>query len=316
MRKAAMDEEPDLQDMVTVLDEGRPVVKIGLLTSMYFRGAYQERVRGCAERLLEDYVRLCGPRLRWNTVPPNYTWARADANLVSSLRDRIDTTIPAASWNFTIHGGDAYDDASDSFVQALGLGDWKDRAGMLSYARAAFPIDFFAESPESFVATVVRWATWLRPVHGSGGLGILPSFGSDTALKHEPTVFSIAKHYPGLEVDYPSVHSLNGQKGIKGVNWLTILDDGYISRLGGLDALRGRIGDEFAMHPYEGGVVLQAGPKPEMGDRNRNRWPGLYVRLNAELKPIRSPDVFPFQHLGPNRFDLDASRAWLERFDR
>jgi len=287
------------------------------LVTLYFRGAHENEVRESVMTVLADYLRLCGDRLRWTTVPPKFTWAKVKGNLLAEFRERVFSTPADASWEFLAHGGEIYGEASDYRVEALGLAEWKDRIDKLSYLTALFPIDFFADKhEESFVATVARWAGEVKPVHGYGGLGIIESLATTTRERHEQTVFSIAQHFPGLEVDYPTVHSLNCAKGIKGVNWLTVLSEPFAAQLGGVSSLQTRLGEQFTSHSYPGGVVIQAGPRPQMGDRNRNRWPELYIKLNAVLKPIRASNGHPFHHYGPNRFDLDRSNEWLQRFDR
>ncbi len=88
--------------------------------------------------------------------------------------------------------------------------------------------------------------------------------------------------------------------------------------LGGLDYLRIRLGEDFKLTPYEGGVMIQAGPRPQIGDADANRWPQHYITLAKVLKPIQIKDHYPFHFgdsRGPARMDHAASLAWLFRFD-
>jgi len=154
----------------------------------------------------------------------------------------------------------------------------------------------------------------MKPIHGYAGLGIIESLATATRERHEQTVFSLAQHFPGLEVDYPTVHSLNCAKGIKGVNWLTILSEPFAAQLGGASTLQKRLGDQFTTYSYSGGVIIQAGPQPQVG--SGNECPDLYIKLNTILRPIRASNGHPFHHYGANRFDLHRSNEWLQRFDR
>jgi hypothetical protein len=48
---------------------------------------------------------------------------------------------------------------------------------------------------------------------------------------------------------------------IRDVNWLTAINDELLARVGGLEKARDVLGDEIVLHPYEGGVVFQAGAR-------------------------------------------------------
>jgi hypothetical protein len=129
----------------------------------------------------------------------------------------------------------------------------------------------------------------------------------------------MAQRFPGLEAEYPIGHSIWLEHGIKGVNWLTVVGDPWLDRLGGADAVEAGLASldgRFIVHRFEGGVLIQAGPQPELGDAKHDRWPELYVKLAKYLKPIRITEHAPFHHAGPgSRFDLERSEAWLRRFD-
>jgi hypothetical protein len=104
--------------------------------------------------------------------------------------------------------------------------------------------------------------------------------------------------------------------GIKGVNWLTILGDRWLKEMGGIEHLRILLDESFGFYPYEGGLIIQAGPKPQIGDAQANRWPQRYVTLAKVLKKIQITNHYPFHFGGPGRMNHQASLAWLFRFDR
>ncbi len=79
-------------------------------------------------------------------------------------------------------------------------------------------------------------------------------------------------------------------------------------------ALRERLGADFAVHEYGGGVLIVAGPAPEIGDRNQKADTPRLHRLARVLKPIRASRHWPVQALGKFS-DADAFNAWLARFD-
>jgi len=64
--------------------------------------------------------------------------------------------------------------------------------------------------------------------------------------------------------------------------------------------------------------MIQAGPKPQIGDVQANRWPRNYVTLAKVLKPIQIKKHYAFHFADPKgsaRMDMEASTAWIFRFD-
>jgi hypothetical protein len=79
-----------------------------------------------------------------------------------------------------------------------------------------------------------------------------------------------------------------------------------------------RLGDEFPITPYEGGVMIQAGPRPDVGDVERDRWPRHLIQLSKVLKPIRNNDHHPIHgwvYKDHPTMNYDVTKAWIERFD-
>mgnify|MGYP003493677583 CR=1 FL=1 len=87
-----------------------------------------------------------------------------------------------------------------------------------------------------------------------------------------------------------------------------------MEKLGGADALGKALGEPFGVHRFDAGIIIVAGPKPEIGDRNRNIHTPNYKKLAEVLKPIRIHD-----HPKPyskGRFAEDGEfESWLARFD-
>ena len=157
----------------------------------------------------------------------------------------------------------------------------------------------------------------IRPVSGYGGVGILEALDVMAQMRFEPAVTPIAERFPGLEVEALPGHLKFLDKGIKGINWLTILGERWVEAAGGLDCLRAQLDDRtFPFYRYDGGLMIQAGPKPQIGDVRTNRWPTHYIALAKVLKKIQIQDHWSFHHGGPGRrMHKKESLAWLFRFD-
>src|SRR5262249_4419886 len=145
------------------------------------------------------------------------------------------------------------------------------------------------------------------------GVGVLQPLDVRARHRVEPMVTPLAERFPGLEIEGGTTHTMWLKDGIKGVTWLTILNDRWVEAAGGLDYLRTRLDDNFIFHRYDGGLMIQAGAKPQIGDAEANRWPKHYVTLAKVLKPIQIKEHREFHWGGPGRMDHAATLAWLFR---
>jgi hypothetical protein len=135
-------------------------------------------------------------------------------------------------------------------------------------------------------------------------------------MRYQKAVRAIGERFPGLEVESAPITTNHIGSGIKGVNWLTVLSDRWIDKLGGLDYLRIRLNEShFYFYLFDGGLVIQAGPRPEMGDVAANFWPEQYVTLAKVLKPIQIANHYPMHFGGTGGLDHQATMAWINRFD-
>ncbi|MDR0701553.1 MAG: DUF3396 domain-containing protein [Azoarcus sp.] len=112
---------------------------------------------------------------------------------------------------------------------------------------------------------VLTWAKRLRPAHGLAGLTVVMSDRTTDGPYIHPTL----KKYIGLDIQEPLRFSMKGKsvfKRIKCINWLTVLGDAILEELGGLAVVKSALEPECTLHPYPGGVMIQAGEAPRLGD--------------------------------------------------
>ncbi|MEO5730961.1 MAG: type VI immunity family protein, partial [Byssovorax sp.] len=220
------------------------------------------------------------------------------------------------SWYFGFHGGKGDEGASE--FQVSGCCTDKDASNSTGYFQFYLPLTWFEDHPGTFQDLVLSFAEQLRPLSGYAGIGVQEILDIGAREAFQSTVKQIADRFPGLEVENFGISTIHTGKGIKGVNWLTLLGDPWVQTIGGLDYLRIRLGEDFKLSPYEGGLMIQAGPKPQIGDAAADRWPKHYVTLAKVLKAIQIKEHYPFHfgaQGGPPRMDYAASKAWIFRFD-
>jgi hypothetical protein len=309
-------DDVDLSEILCVRDkDGRPALRIGLLATMFIAEPGTRPVREAVADAAEEYIRQFREHLRWAQHPKTAHIHPIDKRNVPFPRDWLPQYEDGEAWEFGFHGGETDEAASEFQVSAYGPRSIRKSPG---YFQVYLPLTWFAEHPGTFPDFVLSLAKRLRPLSGYAGIGVLEPLDSYAQEAFQSTVRQIAERFPGLEIESPPIHVIHVGEGIKGVNWLTILGDRWVQQIGGADYLRVRLGDDFKLTPYDGGLMIQAGPKPQIGDTQANRWPRHYVTLAKVLKPIQIKKHYPFHHadpMGSARMDAETSTAWIFRFD-
>jgi hypothetical protein len=164
---------------------------------------------------------------------------------------------------------------------------------------------------------MLRWCTLVKPRHGTSG----PSFLLDQTFNHRHTgqvIYPLIRRFPGIDYDDGGnwISQVGMDQKIRSIQWLTAVDDSFVADLGGMVKLRRELGAECPLHVYDGGVVIQAGPHPKIGDEHRGKPMDAYRRVARALRPIR----FERYDLGllypPKPLDrVSETLAWLGRFD-
>jgi hypothetical protein len=299
-----MEDTEEVRDFIVRDAQGRVVLQVGLLVTLYFRKAYTQSVRERVARCFEEWAHP-GKRGFQRLDRP------AERDPAQWLREPDpEGKFEASGWEFYWHGGETKEEASGFRIKALGaanqLGD------ELSFLSASLPLSWYVDHSGDFPSLVLHWSQILSPLHGYGGVAILESPRLSIAQTHGAAAYAMARRFPGLEMDDPLGHVLYLKNAIKGGSWVTVLSQQFIERLGGLPVLSGYLGEGFLLHPYPDGVVIQAGPTPELGDVNRRLVPARSQRLAQVLRPLR-----PQVHGGFDGFGLTRgqSEEWLARFD-
>ena len=313
-----------LSQQLSVKEKGQVALQVALIATVYFEAPHRREVREAVAVCCEAYFRRWGKHLRWALHPEGKRMDRFGTTKTSNPR----AWMPALGEDdrfFLIYHGAEHDGSASAFsVEASGI---ESRPYLVfGYLRISFPLLWLTDGSGSLPEVLLDVCRTLKPVSGYGGIGVIESPESLIASEYEPIVYHWAQRLPGLEADYPISHSIwlpsgreGGRDGIKGGNWLTVLSDRYVAELGGVDRIEGdlkELDSRFLVHRYDDGVMIQAGPRPQLGDVERDLWPSLYVLLAKYLKPLRVTRHNAFQHGGPGvRFDKERSEAWLRRFD-
>lgn len=192
-----------------------------------------------------------------------------------------------------------------------------------------------ADAPERFVAWLTSLAALQGPfISGTAGYGIdltVNPPSSAAGMHARDRAAALLMRYPGLDMatlqlsigtkllqrdlEYMEfMQAAMPRPYVKRVNWLTLLSEGQVALLGGKQALQ----QQLAAHPsirlidLPHGLLIQAGPAPQLGDATSNHYPSDYCAVARAIRTVRMATINP-SSLGDFR-DARAA-AWLNAFD-
>jgi hypothetical protein len=177
-----------------------------------------------------------------------------------------------------------------------------------SYVSFTVPIGQLLPDGSAFRDLVLGVASSLPVRSGHAGLGFSYESGA-ISNKRDDQLAAWNKRYHGIDVGSPECSAPFVSRHIRGVSWLTLLDDELVKPIGGREALEA-LGPDVTIHSLPKGVVIQAGAAPRLGDVNELEDMTPYVKVNRLLKPIRAEDMYP-----PSGMQRQEAREWLARFD-
>ncbi len=297
-------------------------VRFGLGAELYMSEPDRTRTRERVLRVIEDYYRLFPDKLnrfleddhkRAREIPGDPTpWVRQDMERVP-IEDGYSTLI------FGMHRSSVkHDDVTPySFSTYILRPDDAD----MSYVDAYFPVERFQqEKPPKFselITTMLRWCEVCQPTHGSAGFSVLFTPGMITS--NGTLALGMLKRFPGFGFTDASGFAYEARathNRIKCVNWLTALNDGIVDEIGGIAAMRVELEPVCKVHEYAGGVLIQAGEVPQLGDTHRQVIPEAYRMVARYTKPVRFEGYRSGLFQVPRALDeLDETLAWIRRFD-
>jgi hypothetical protein len=122
----------------------------------------------------------------------------------------------------------------------------------------------------------------------------------------------------GIDIStHPYDTTAVGIDAIKGVNWLTLVCDAFLDRLGGKNKVRAALSAPVEVIDIPGGLLFKAGPEPRLGDTNRRQFLPEYKQAYKVLAPLAQPGYDrPIALLAGDEAKnfKENTRAWQRRF--
>ncbi|EKS9914191.1 DUF3396 domain-containing protein [Burkholderia multivorans] len=303
---------------------------LAVRAALYFKGGYTSSKRQAIAAAFDAYMALARGAAEGEDSPIAWLWFNGKRAVrfakAPSLRDLETRTGENDGFDACYVGGESARDASYFEFTTFCLEKFQADLGTrgLDVAVFSLPSPFVRQNPNAFVQLFQTVAAMLEAVHGHAGLAI--NLSPTGRTENESSEYYLAQRLgPGVDVGDPlamEVRDLADR--IKTVDWLTLIDQAMLGRIGGIDALRSQLPkDWYDLAPCAQGLLIRAGVAPEAGVARENAAPSAppaYVVLNAALRPIVADTVSTLQRGtvngdAPVYNSKASSNAWLRRFD-
>ena len=317
----------DLDKVVILNKAGRPAGRIGWSLGLFFADGETLDKRRLANGVLRDFLAA---------FPGQVTHHHpADADRLAPIGDAdiaaaSDAAAEAATKKTGRNANDMYtaelygfpggEEVMEPALLYFSINTASRERRAPSAITANMPLTWPADADLApLVALFIRWCAIVRPEHGTASPGlVLMQGGSTNELVGS---FPLLQRFPGLDFVADTRWIAAARKHprtIRTIGWLTAIDDGFVQALGGLAAVQDALAsDDIVLHGFTGGIVIQAGPKPRLGDRNRGDIPAAYRSVARLLQPfvMTAFSVGMFYPLAAHLDTHGETERWLHRFD-
>lgn len=184
--------------------------------------------------------------------------------------------------SFEVKDGQLFNETPKWMFDILGIEGDEDEPSML---QIVVPYELAEEGAERLREFTIDLITSFGASHALAGYALACSPYEEEVSQ----TFACAKsmRHRGIDILLREADRVTvGHDGIKGVNWLTFIDTARVERLGGEVTLRMAIDPHVEMTSINGGVLMQAGRLPALGDENRRDRLPLYRNVFNALGPL------------------------------
>jgi hypothetical protein len=177
------------------------------------------------------------------------------------------------------------------------------------YFQFYVPASYSRDNPDALVMLVRAIADVLPFRSGHAGYGV--AYDEGTAPKRrDAKLRAWCNRYEGLDCSSLPAIREHVVESIKGVNWITLLDQELCDRVGGIEKLLIDLSAPISVTALRSGCLIRAGVTPALGDRNRREKLTAYRQVNDALKAVRMEGDW-----STGWWDVDEAQEWVRRFD-
>jgi len=259
---------------------------------------------------LKKVLPVVGPHARWYRTETMTQTKKATPKAIDGVKTWFGPRYPdREEYGLILLSGETSEDVG---AWSLQFGVEPDLLDVESaYFQFSMPATVMEETPAKFVELATSLADALDFRSGHAGYGVVYDEG-DMSPAREAQLRAWHSRFVALDARDLSLSGGAFRTGIKGPSWLTFLDTEFVTALGGASKLQKALPAAATVVARTGGVMIQAGPRPLLGDRNRQDDVSVLRAINKVLRKIRVKEEVVMRPFG----DADGTRDWLERFDR
>lgn len=301
-----------------------PVMQLSISLSFYYDGLESREAREAVIALLEEYAAEMRGRIRWTTNPRTDRYKK-----IQDLRDYLHPEEwlpelhPLDSWGLLYKGGEKAGDASDVLFEVYGgpadtpSHPEESDGRSLSSVYMHFPVTYMEKPPSFFPALFSKWAAMLPPYHGRAGFSYVVADGWFSYDEIQLTETQLLFSHPGLNytpVGEEHYHGGGLSDGPKCADWMIFLSEKFVNALGGQNRIQAAMPPRTVIE-YPGGLLLQAGEYPQLGEARPGWTLPEYQHLAAVIEPVRAKNLHPYMYEPQEKkFGVEAvcSRAMME----
>jgi hypothetical protein len=286
--------------------DGDCIVKLGAAVSVYYQGTFKENARGLVQ-FYRTAMSHIGPHVKFFHVDGKNQPVKLKKDTLDLLPFWASDSYPdRAIYGLSLESGpEKYEVSDKAFKLFEGI-----HPGQV---RLVLPVDFVASDPAAFVEVARTACDELTFWSGTGGFALNTTSNYPSDLPNRRVAF-VANRFLGIDVEPFGALASSADKGIKNIDWLTLVGDAFLARSGGRDGVRQRLRPlaGVVVHELQHGVMIQAGPRPAFGDVNRRERLDLYYEIGRVLKPL----MIPRRELdiGDVIGGAEQSEKWVYRF--
>lgn len=301
-----MEHMSKLKEKFDLAHDNRHYMKLCLDVTLYFWGSFKEHGEGLVD-FYQQSIELIGKEAKfYKTEKTGYKKIKKDTLEMLPFW-ATEKASERLTYGLHLESGKEPEDYSD---RAFHMYQNFDDQG---YIRLILPVEYMEKSVEPFISLAKNLARRMR--FASGHAGYSANVDPDLGTEDEGgPVYALSRRYKGVDFGEPQAIARAINQGIKSINWLTFINTGYVNKLGGKDKLKANLGENILVHELSHGIMIQAGPRPEVGDANQREKLPYYHRVGKVLKEIRFPNeaIGDYELVGSPEYTAE----WLARFDK
>jgi hypothetical protein len=246
-----------------------------------------------------------------------FSWARlGGGNRSRKAAPAVFRTIEAWLSGEKDYGGDCWISIHDGPFDCIGQNSFKleglDRGGEdVGSLEIEFPFSVIeSKGPDDLFDLIANLVDGVPFLTGMAGY----------SFHHSPyklrrvvgRMEELSRRFEGVEVIANERMCYWAGKGLTTVNWITLIGNGYVDRLGGRERLVKQLPAECVVRGLNHGLAIRAGDRPLLGDKNKGTdelelWRRVY-------RTVRSAQfVDPMYEFDRDEFNGQQTSTWLQR---